>query len=121
MYEDELTFTADEPTFDELAAIEAAEVVSAYSPTFWDVDQAELARGYGPDDPYGHPSWDVAAALAEDGWDDPAVAIEIREQTSIDDARLTPLTLTTYGPSLLVLVPDVDNFRFADEYAGVAA
>ena len=83
-----------EPTFDELAAIETAEVVAAYSPTFWDADAGEQMPGYGPDDPYGHPSWDVAEALTG-GWDDPAQAAEeILQATVIGDERLMPLAET---------------------------
>lgn len=87
-----------EPTFDDLAlqaeltAIEDAALVRAHSPRFWDADHGELATS----DPFEHPSWDVREALAE-GWDDPAEAIDVLEQTVVDDSRLTPLADTAYG------------------------
>lgn len=71
----------DEPTFDALAAIEDMEMMRAHSPTFWDTDAAELAHGHDPADPWNHPSVDVEAALA-DGWDDPAEAAGLLEQTT---------------------------------------
>ncbi|CAL9611734.1 hypothetical protein [Nocardiopsis dassonvillei] len=64
-----------EPTRDELDDIEADLAVRAHSPRFWDADAGELVAA----DPWEHPSWDVADAL-EDGWDDPADAVEVREQ-----------------------------------------
>ncbi|RKS09989.1 hypothetical protein DFP74_5735 [Nocardiopsis sp. Huas11] len=92
----------DEPTFDELAQIEATEVVAAYSPTFWDTDAAEQVST----DPYDHPSWDVHEALTgEDGWDDPADAVEIRELLA-DDVRVVPLVDT---PTARPLVRDLDQ------------
>ncbi|RKR98984.1 hypothetical protein DFP74_6705, partial [Nocardiopsis sp. Huas11] len=47
-------------------------------------------------DPWEHPSWDVADTLADEGWDDPAVAVEVRELLA-DEARLVPLADTPTG------------------------
>lgn len=82
----------DEPTFDALAAIEDMEMMRAHSPTFWDADTGEQTSV----DPWEHPSVEVADAL-ESGWDDPAEAALLLEQTVIDDARLTPLAETLTG------------------------
>ncbi|WP_053616240.1 hypothetical protein [Nocardiopsis sp. NRRL B-16309] len=86
MYEDEPTYRDPLDTIEDLLAIRE------HSPRFWDADTAEQATT----DPYDHPSWDVADALAEDGWDDPAAAIEVRE--------LLAGTLTAWP-----LVRDVDQ------------
>lgn len=89
----------NEPTFDDLAEIAAAEdaaLIAAHSPTFWDTDAAELAYGHDPADPWTHPSWEVTEALAG-GWEDPAAAIEVLDQTVIEDSRLTGLADTPYG------------------------
>lgn len=87
----------DEPTLDALAAIEDAALIRAHSPRFWDADTAEQVTA----DPYEHPSWDVHDALTgEDGWDDPAEAIEIREHLA-DETRLMPLADTpTHRPQV---------------------
>ncbi|MFE3457399.1 hypothetical protein ACFXKD_07610 [Nocardiopsis aegyptia] len=74
----------DEPTYrDPLDAIEDLLAIREHSPTFWDTDAAEQITA----DPYEHPSWDVADALTEDGWDDPAAAIEVRELLADTTAR----------------------------------
>ena len=88
-----------EPTFEdyELAACEAAlenaEIIAAHSLRFWDADTAELLHS----DPWEHPSWDVAAALAEEGWDDPVDAARVLEDTVISDHRLVGLAETPTG------------------------
>ncbi|PWV44553.1 hypothetical protein [Nocardiopsis sp. L17-MgMaSL7] len=88
-----------EPTFEDYdlaayeAALENAEIIAAHSPRFWDADAAELLR----QDPWEHPSWDVAEALAETGWDDPADAARVLERTVIADHRLLGLAETPTG------------------------
>ncbi|OLT26575.1 hypothetical protein BJF83_20645 [Nocardiopsis sp. CNR-923] len=70
---------------DPLDAVEEELAIQAHSPRFWDVDSAELAVV----DPAEHPSCDVHQALTgEDGWDDPAEAAAVLEETVITDARL---------------------------------
>ncbi|MFE9247051.1 hypothetical protein [Nocardiopsis sp. NPDC006938] len=78
-----------------LADLEDAQIVQAHSPRFWDPDTAELL----PADPWEHPSWDVheALALAEGGWDDPAIAARVLEDTVIADHRLVGLAETPTG------------------------
>ncbi|MFE0270470.1 hypothetical protein ACFWZ7_24765 [Nocardiopsis alba] len=92
----------DDPTPDDyelaaLAALEDAELIAAHSPRFWDADTAELHTSPDAGDPWSHPSWDVAAALAEDGWDDEADAVEILDRTLITDHRLLGLSDTPTG------------------------
>ncbi|MEU3017169.1 hypothetical protein ABZ635_07215 [Nocardiopsis sp. NPDC007018] len=88
-----------EPTPEELyelaalADLEAAEIVQTHSPRFWDADTAEVAFC----DPYDHPSWDVREALTEAGWDDPADAALLLEQTVQTDYRLVGLVDTPTG------------------------
>ncbi|OOC52476.1 MULTISPECIES: hypothetical protein [Nocardiopsis] len=82
-----------EPTRDALSDIEDLLTARQHSPRFWDADAAEQVTGA---DPFEHPSWDVYEALAEDGWDDPAEAIEVRELLA-DDIRLAPLADTPTG------------------------
>jgi len=111
----------DEPTyFDPLDDIEDLLAIRAYSPTFWDAAAGELVGT----DPWEHPSWDVADDALADGWDDPADAVEVLEQTLIGDHRLTPLADTAYGPPPLVLVPvDGSGLWPAADYGerGIAA
>ncbi|WP_160050101.1 MULTISPECIES: hypothetical protein [unclassified Nocardiopsis] len=99
----------DEPTYrDPLDAVEEALAVQAHSPRFWDADNSQMVGA----DPYEHPSWDVHEALnGDDGWDDPAVAVEVREQLA-DDVRLLPLAET---PTARPVVRDVDQV-LADRY-----
>ncbi|WP_017590822.1 hypothetical protein [Nocardiopsis ganjiahuensis] len=83
----------NEPTYyDPLDALEDALAIAAHSPTFWDADTGEQTSV----DPWEHPSWEVHEDLAA-GWDDPAEAALLLEQTVIDDARLTPLADTPTG------------------------
>jgi hypothetical protein len=113
----------EEPTRDELDEVEDLLAVRAHSPTFWDTDAGEQTTT----DPWEHPSWDVHEALTQ-GWEDPAAAVEIREQLA-DDVRLVPLANTpTARPAVhpLALVPvDPDGYwpAFADDYGetGVSA
>ena len=77
---------------DALDDIEELLAIRQHSPRFWDADAGELATV----DPYEHPSVEIADALAEDGWDDPAVAVEVRELLA-EEVHLTPLADTPYG------------------------
>ncbi|WP_017584310.1 hypothetical protein [Nocardiopsis valliformis] len=88
MYDD-----IDSTYYDPLDAVEDALAIAAHSPRFWDAEGGEQASA----DPFEHPSWDVADALAEDGWEDPSEAALLLEQTVIDDSRLTPLAETPTG------------------------
>lgn len=72
---------------DVLAVVEDMDLIWSRVPTFWDTDTAEQAYT----DPDEYQSWDVA--IPPDGWDDPAVAIEVREQLP-DETRLVPLAST---------------------------
>jgi hypothetical protein len=99
------------PAPDHLDTIEHTLAIHEHSLTFWDADAAELVRGADPDDPWAHPSWDVADALAgEDGWDDPAEAVEVRELLA-DETRVMALADRSPSPAeefhtaLLALVP----------------
>lgn len=111
MYEDEPTHHRDP-----LEAVEDLLEVRAHSPRFWDADAGEQTTA----DPWEHPSVDVADALGQ-GWEDPAAAVEIREQLP-DDVRLAPLADTpTARPTVhpLALVPvDVDGYWPADDDYG---
>ncbi|MEU3020184.1 hypothetical protein ABZ635_22635 [Nocardiopsis sp. NPDC007018] len=86
-----------------LADLEAAQIIAAHSPRFWDADRSELAYV----DPYDHPSWDVADALTETGWDDPAQAARVLEDTVIADHRLLGLAETPTGRPRLRPVDEV--------------
>lgn len=87
MYDD-----IDSTYYDPLDAVEETLALRAHSPRFWDAEGGEQASA----DPFEHLSWDVANALAEEGWEDPAQAVEIRELL-VDDVRLVPLADTPYG------------------------
>ncbi len=101
MYDDDSTYR------DPLEVVEEMLAIREHSLTFWDADAAELVGA----DPYEHPSWDVHEALTEDGWDDPAAAIEVRELLA-DDVRLTPLADTPAARPVVRAIDDVLADRF---------
>ncbi|MGW8438838.1 hypothetical protein ACWGKS_27130 [Nocardiopsis sp. NPDC055879] len=91
---------------DALDDIEELLAIRQHSPRFWDADASELATV----DPYEHPSVEVADAL-EGGWDDPAVAVEVRELLA-EEVRLTPLGQTPTVRPLVHTIDDVLADRF---------
>ena len=91
----------DDPTRDPLDDVEDLLTIRAHSPRFWDADAAEFTVA----DPYEHPSWDVYEALTEDGWDDPADAVEVREHLA-EEHRLLPLADT---PTARPVVHGIDQ------------
>ena len=102
MYDDDSTYR------DPLEVVEEMLAIREHSLTFWDADAAELVGA----DPYDHPSWDVHEALTgEDGWDDPAEAVEVRELLA-DDVRLMPLADTPTVRPRVWPVGDVLADRF---------
>jgi hypothetical protein len=102
----------DEPTYrDPLDAIEDLLAIREHSPSFWDAAAAELATA----DPYEHPSWDVHEALTgEDGWDDPAVAVEVRELLAGTPVR--PLVRDADQVPALVAVDGSGLWPAGDDY-----
>ncbi|MFI6579353.1 hypothetical protein ACIBFB_26520 [Nocardiopsis sp. NPDC050513] len=100
----------DEPTYrDPLEAIEELLAIREHSPTFWETGAAELTTA----DPFEHPSWDVHEALTgEDGWDDPAEAARVLDQTVVEDARLVGLADTPTARPRVYAIDDV----LADRY-----
>lgn len=111
----------DDPTRDELDEVEDLLAIRQHSPTFWDADAGELVAA----DPFEHPSWGVVDAFAE-GWDDPAEAVEIREQLAQEHQLLpladTPTARPAVHPLALVPVAPDGYWPAADDYeSGVAA
>ncbi|MFJ9558394.1 hypothetical protein ACIRPH_31690 [Nocardiopsis sp. NPDC101807] len=111
MHDDETTYR------DPLDDLEDLLAIRAHSPRFWDPDAAEQVAV----DPWEHPSWDVAADLA-DGWDDPDEAALLLDAVLVDDTQLDP---PAPAAPLLALVPvEVDGYwPAADDHGirGIAA